>query len=217
MAIRVKGERASSLRYFVYLSDQKLQMFLDQIPEPVRRGIAAELKLDLKLVSLTLTSPALDRALQERSRMAKLAVVEDYITRHHKVGDLTCTRGYFVADAEMDWKPCDDNETVLFCGYHEALLVVLGGSVSNLLGRPSSPVQIGSHPYTIQAAVRRGSEPGDLGVDLEAAARAVYSTPQPVRFLARVISRGLLPYGSELAEYLLATPLFIEATDTTSV
>ena len=214
MAVRAR-RKESPLRYFVYVSDLKLQMLLDQIAEPIRRGIAAELKLDLKLVSLTLSSPTVDRSLAQRSRLAKLAVVEEHIKRYQHVGDLTSKRGYLEADAEMDWRPLDDNETVLFCGYAEKLLVVLGGSVSNLVGRVSSPLQIGSHPATILAAVLRddSSGPRDLGAALEASARVVCTMPQPVRFLARIISRGPLASCSAHTEYLLATPLYVEAID----
>src|SRR5258708_1655793 len=179
MALRVKGKAADPLRYLVSVSDLRRQMFLDQIDEPVRRSIAAQLKLDLKLVSLTLASSTVDRSLRQRGRIAKLAVVEDYIQRHQHVGDLTSKHGYFAAHAEMDWKPLDDNETVLFCGYAGTLLVVLGGSISHLVGRSSAPMQIGSHPHTIQAAVLYGDEPRDLGRDLEATAQEVCSTPQP--------------------------------------
>lgn len=216
MTVWAKGKGAGPLRYFVYVSDLKLQMFLDQIGEPVKRSIAAELKLDLKLVSLTLTSASVDRALRQRSRIAKLSVVESYFRRHETLGDLTSRHGYLEARAEMDWKPLDDNETVLFCGYAGTLLVVLGGSISHLLGHPPSPAQIGSHPPTIREAVLYGGRPADLGSDLQAAAREVLSTPQPVKFLARVISRGPLAGGSEQDEYLLATPLYVEAVDSSS-
>jgi hypothetical protein len=186
-------------------------MFLEQISEPARRTIAAELKLDFKLISLTLSGPIVDGQQRQRSRMAKLAVVEDYIRRNHELGDLTSARGYIVADAELDWKPLDDNETVLFCGYQDKLLIVLGGSVSHLTGRPSSSAQLGSHPHTIRAAVLGDprATPADLGHNLQLAARAVYSTPQPVRFIAHVISRGPLA-GDAQGEYLLATPVFVE-------
>jgi hypothetical protein len=217
MPFRRKSKQVRHLRYFVYLSDVKLQMLLDQIEEAVKRSIAAELKIDFKLVSLKLTSPALDRSLHESSRIAKLEIVESYLRSHHEMGDLTCTAGYFEANMMMDWKPCDDNETVLFCGYQKTRLVVLGGSISNLFGRPSSATQIGSHPYTIRAAVRHGGKSNNLGFDLNAAAQEIYSTPQPVRFLAHVIFPGRLPEGSEQSDYILATPLYVEVTETVSL
>ena len=211
MGFRTRSQKARSLRYFVYISDVKVDMFLEQISEPTRRSIAAELKLDFKLISLTLTGPLVDGQQRKRSRMAKLAVVEDYIRRNHELGDLTSARGYIAADAELDWKPLDDNETVLFCGYEERLLIVLGGSVSHLMGRPSSSAQLGSHPHTIRAAVLGDphASPAGLGHNLQLAARAVCTTPQAVRFIAHVISRGPLA-GDSQSEYLLATPVFVE-------
>ena len=186
-------------------------MFLDQISEPTRRSIAAELKLDFKLISLTLTSPIVDGQQRQQSRIAKLAVVEDYLKRHQQVGDLASARGYIEADAELDWKPLDDNETVLFCGYEDKLLIVLGGSARHLMGHPSRSTQLGSQPYTIRAAVLGDphASPADLGRNLQRAAQAVCSTPQAVRFIAHVISRGPLE-GDSQNEYLLATPLFVE-------
>jgi hypothetical protein len=217
MLFRVKNVHGGpSLRYFVYLSDSKLQMFLEQMGEPARRSIAAELKLDLKLISLTLTSPGVDRSQYAPSRSAKLSVVERYLSRDHSIGDLSSSRGYIAASVEMDWKPCDDNETILFCGYKDKLLVVLNGSVGHLFGHPATPGQVGSYPYTLRAAVRRGSAVDDLAADLGAAALEVHKTPQPTHFLAHAIARGPMPPGGTATEYLLATPLYVEVVDSTA-
>jgi hypothetical protein len=215
MGIWTRSRRSRPLRYFVYISDLKVQMLLDQISEPVRRSIAAELKLDFKLVSLTLSSPAVDTTTRQRSRIEKLAVVEQHIRRYEQVGDLTARHGWLAGEADLDWKPLEDGETVLFTGHAKELLIGLGGSVSHLIGRPTSEMQVGSHPPTIRAAVLDGSAAGsaDFGRNLQAAARALYSLPQPVRFLARAISRQPLPDGSAQDEYLLATPLFVEAVN----
>lgn len=215
VASLLRGKRVGPLRYFIYVSDAKVQMLLDQIDVRVKRGIAAELEIDFKLLSLKLTRSADDRSLRKRSQFAKLQVVENYMKHHQNIGDLTARHGYFAADAELDWKPLDD-ETVLFCGYAEKLLVVLGGSASNLIGRVPAETQIGSHPSTIRATIREGGRHslGDLGRDLEAAAHTVLESPQPVRFLARAISRGRLPADSAQAEYLFGTPLYVEAIDT---
>ena len=210
----MRSKRAGPLRYFIYVSDAKVQMLLDQIDVRVKRSIAAELEIDFKLLSIKLTRSGDDRSLRKSSQVAKLQVVEKYIRRHQAIGDLTARHGYFADDAELDWKPLDA-ETVLFCGYAEKLLVVLGGSVSNLIGRAPAKRQIGSHPSTIRAVINKGSGqfPGDLGRDLQAAAGAILESPQPVRFLARAISRGALPADSADAEYLLGTPLYVEAVD----
>jgi len=216
MAFRARRQ-SSPLRYFWYLSDTKLDMLLGQIGEPTWRRVTAELDLDVRLVGLKLTRPARDRSLTERSWAEKAAVVEECIRRQQGIGDLTAGRGYFAADVLMAWQPCDDNETVLFCGHAGPLLLVLGGSIGNLLGHPSQGGQVGSHPYAIRAALRSGDTSGDIAGDMQAAALAFRDTPaQPVRFLAVAIQRGEMPAGSAHAEYLLATPLYVEAADMTS-
>jgi hypothetical protein len=212
-----RSARFARFRYFWYVSDTKLDMLLGQIGEPTWRRVTAELDLDVKLVGLKLTLPAVDRSLAERSWGEKVAVVEECLRRQKGIGDLTVGRGYFAADVEMAWQPCDDNETVLFCGSSGTLLLVLGGSIANLLGHPPQPGQIGSHPYALTAALRGSGVPGDVAGDVQAAERAVRGTPrQPVRFLAVAIQRGPLPAGSMYTEYLLGTPLYVEAADKTS-
>jgi hypothetical protein len=42
-----------SLRYFVYVSDTKLNNLFDQISPKLRQRLSAEAKVDLKLASLT--------------------------------------------------------------------------------------------------------------------------------------------------------------------
>ena len=217
MVFRARSRRSTSLRYFWYVSGAKLDMLLGQIGEPAWRRVTAELDLDVKLVGLKLTSPAADRALAERSWGEKVAVVEECLRRRRGIGDLSVGRGYFAAELEMAWQPCDDNETVLFCGCSGTLLLVLGGSIGNLLGHPPQPGQIGSHPYALSAALRGSGALGDIAGDVLAAERAVHGTPrQLVRLLAVAIQRGPLPAGSPYSEYLLGTPLYVEAADETS-
>jgi hypothetical protein len=67
MALRVMGRAAAPLPYLVHVSDLKLQMSLDHIDKPVRWSIAAQLKLDLELVSLTLVSLAVGRSLHQHA------------------------------------------------------------------------------------------------------------------------------------------------------
>jgi len=209
-----KDRPHAPLRYFWYASDAKLDMLLGQIGEPIWRRVAVELGLDVKLVSLKVTRPAENRLVADRSWSEKVPVVEECLRRRQPIGDLSAGRGYFKADAELAWQPCDDKETVLFCGSTEDLLLVLCGSIGNLLGHPPSLGQLGSHPYTMGAALRGTGSPGDIADDVQAAERALRGVPvQPVRFLAVALARGPLPASSGHSAYLLGTPVYVEATD----
>jgi hypothetical protein len=208
------------LRYLVYLSDVKLQLLFDQIDEPVRRSLAAELKLDGKLLGIILDNANIDPSLRRRGRLMKLSLVEKHLERNSVVGDATASRGFFKTEMMMDWKPID-GDTVLFCGYKSDMLVVLGGSNSHLLGQSPSESRIGSHSYAIRQSLDLAFGPPaasarteDLGWHLDAAAAAIYKTPQRVAFLAHAIARGPLDPPPLPREYLLATPIFVELIDT---
>ncbi|GAA1621962.1 DUF7019 family protein [Catellatospora bangladeshensis] len=232
MFFRRRTEQARALRYMAYVSDTKIDMLISQIQEPLRRSIATELKLDLKLIGLTLNA---DSPLRQQSRIEKVALVEDYLARHQQVGDLTATQGYVRARLNMDWAPLSDIEPgradaekiTFFCGYTPDLLVVLGGSTAHLLGTPVEPAATpGSQPYAIRRALQPVAPQGtgldeqaetdtvrSLADGIAATAKAVFQTPQPVQFLARCISRGPLPDGSQRPAYLLGSPLYVEMVD----
>jgi WD40 repeat protein len=198
-----------SPRSLLYVSALKLTDIIDQIDEPGKITLAATLKIDLRLLSAEISRTATDRSVRGRGQAARLAVAEEYLRQRVTVGDLTVGSGWFAGQAEMGWKPLQDCQTVLFCGYDGPLLVVLGGSVGNLRGYPASEVQTGSHVPTIRQAVLGGGRHDDFERDLEAAADEIYVMPQRVRFLARVLRRGPLSN----AEYLLGTPLYVELAD----
>jgi len=218
---RIFRRRASAptpLRYLVYLSDTKIDMLLEQIPEPVRRRVATELKLDLKLISLTVTAG--ESPLGRESRLAKLDLVERYLEQHHEIGSVSEPSGYFRGRLPMAWAPIGMPDPAsgiaFFCGYEQRRLVALGGSPAHLLGVGSADRGLGSHPFAIQAALNSaagGADPMRLGDDLLAVAQELYQTPQLVEFLARRITMAPLRDLAPGADYLLGTPLYVQVVD----
>jgi TIR domain len=100
-----RGRAKPPLRYFVYVSDTKLEMLFEQIDPKLLRRLSVEAKVDLKLAGLTIRNaeqPTL-------TRMAKLNVVERYIDRHHEVGALQQPgTQYFRARMPVRWGWLDD-------------------------------------------------------------------------------------------------------------
>ena len=74
---RRKEKARNPLRYLVYLSDSKIEMLLDQMPVSLRKEMASELKVDLKLLSVKLSRPA--TLASAATRLSKLAVVERHL------------------------------------------------------------------------------------------------------------------------------------------
>lgn len=197
----------------MYLSDLKLGQIFDSIDKRTRHTIAAQLTIDLKLLSITLTSTPPDHSLRNRSRVARLALAEQYLRQRHQIGSPFSEEIWIEGYAKMGWKPLQDGKTVLFCGYAGPLLLALGGSVSNLLGHIASGDQMGSYTATIREAISRGGQPGQFWSDLEETAREICVMPQPVRFFARVLSRHLPEAGPARTSIVLATPLYVELDD----
>ncbi|MEU3622803.1 hypothetical protein BS329_09655 [Amycolatopsis coloradensis] len=126
--------RKPPLRYYLYVSDAKLEMLFEQINPALRRRISAEAKVDLKLASLTLRRADHPHA----ARMAKLQLVERYIDKRHHVGTIQEPgREYFRGSMPMQWR-CDWHDTALFRGRDSSHVVVLAGSSRHVLGeRPA--------------------------------------------------------------------------------
>lgn len=207
-------------RSFVYVSDLKLRDFLDQIGGSRRQGILADLKVSVGVHIPPFTVGAektVGRAKQgdaaskrERGQAIRVAVAETHIRRQFEVGDPASGQRWIAGCVDMDWAQLSDGETVLFCGYQGSRLVALSAPAVHV--RDWTPFgDPGGSPYrTVRSATLNGDDPAGLGSDLARIAREVCVSPQPVRFLAEVKSRGLLPESSGQREYVIATPLYIE-------
>lgn len=146
------------LRYFVYVSDAKLEQLFQQIkvidPKLLER-LSLEAKVDLKVASLAIkTAP--DPA---STRMAQLMVVERYIDAHQRVGTVRepGTR-YFRGTMPMRWGWLSDirnppegtskeqleheymhgGNAAFFRGEHDGQIVTLAGSRRHVLGEQPS-------------------------------------------------------------------------------
>lgn len=92
--------REAPLRYYIYISDYKLDMLYEQISPTLRRRLSGELKIDLKLAGLTLTGGEQPDA----TRMTKLRAIEHHIDKHHHVGDISDPgREFFRGTMDMQW------------------------------------------------------------------------------------------------------------------
>ncbi|HTX84184.1 MAG TPA: SAVMC3_10250 family protein [Streptosporangiaceae bacterium] len=133
---RFGSRKPHPLHYYLYISDTKLDMLFDQIDKGVLKKISAEVKVDLKLASVTLRE-ADD---QGPTRMAKLKVVERYLDANHNVGTVQEPGDeYFRGQMDMQWgfvEPSFGDPGALFRGFdpEDSTCVVLVGSTYHVLG-----------------------------------------------------------------------------------
>ncbi|MGW1254773.1 DUF7019 family protein [Streptomyces sp. NPDC002513] len=151
--LRLSRRSQPPLRYFVYVSDSKLDMLYEQIDPALRRRVSAEARVDLKLASVTLKQAEAPEA----SRMAKLRLVEHYIDTHHQIGTIQAPgQSFFRGSMPMQWgwlaiqdyriNPVTEGDvtryttpsTAFFKGRLGSDLVVLAGSQHHVMGaRPT--------------------------------------------------------------------------------
>jgi hypothetical protein len=107
-----------AVRYYIYVSDSKLDMLSEQIPPPLRQRVAAELKVDVKVFSLSLRQTQ-----SSETRTAKLRLIEAYIDENDLAGTVDEPKAYFRGSLEMRWAPIGLDwrkpTTVFFVGQTE--------------------------------------------------------------------------------------------------
>ncbi len=138
--------RNIQLRNYIYISDSKLEMLFDQIKQGILKRISAEVKVDLKVVGLTLR----EADNRPATREAKLRIVERFIELHHKVGTVSDPgQEYFRGQANMKLcdlrnQPSDENQfrAVGFISVDSPSLdaVLLVGSLFHLTGDEQLPI-----------------------------------------------------------------------------
>jgi hypothetical protein len=131
------------MKYYIYISETKLDMLYNQIPVNLREKIASELKIDLKVISTTLSEKP-----SEKNTLAKLKFVTDYIDKHEEVGTIENSASFFRGKMEMRWSPLysRNQNAVLFAGENDIThndkdksVVVLGGSLKHIIGEKEIP------------------------------------------------------------------------------
>ena len=134
------------MKYYIYISDAKVDMLFPQVPHDIKKKVALEFKMDLKLLSASRKT----ETETEDNRIARLETVVDFIRQYGDVGSVD-DPGEYVADClTMRWgsygDSLEDSPVVYFGGTTEKTIVGLGGSMKHLLG---SAVE--SHPHSYSA------------------------------------------------------------------
>ena len=208
------------MKYYIYISDAKVDMLYGQIPSKLRERIVAELKLDLKVVSVSLRERPNDEALY-----AKLNVVVDFLDKGG-VGDVAAPESFFRGSMMMKWglwryvSPAEPR-TVYFTGAEDDVIVGLGGSAKHLIGNAPSPTDFGLSasvtPPLLLGLARESQQTWDredswddswVG-DVQHIWRRHTGVPERLEFLAR----RLLSVDTSQARVLLGTPIYVAYND----
>jgi hypothetical protein len=225
-----------ALRYFVYISDPKVDMLLSQIEPDAKKKLATEFSVDLKVF-------AAKRSTEHgrgEDRIARLEAVIKFLNENGYVGPIDEPRGYVGDTLPMRWGPHQDEpDLVYFGGSTERTIVGLGGSVSNVIGSPpahsaamsqsATPALVASLEARMDAGLDdveagegagKGRSLDDQQQALGAAHIATADLRGPVQsleFLAKTLIRGPSPFPQrdqfDDMSVLLGSPLYVASLD----
>jgi hypothetical protein len=216
------------MKYYIYVSDMKINMLYEQIPRDIRTRIAAEIKLDLKILSLTLKDKK-----SEKTRYSKLDLIVDYIKKNFAVGTVDSPQSYFEGNLPMRWGPYgggigpyrrSEPEVVYFGGSTSSTTLGLGGSLKHVIGsKGDSKSQSGSWTYFLLSVLSKEFELQRFSIEYERpespaldavcfATKNMKGPKQNFEFLAKKLLCGT-SMRFKCPSVLLGTPIYVALAD----
>jgi hypothetical protein len=129
-----------SMKYYVYISDTKVDMLYSQIPKKMLDKIAVELGVNLGMFSLSVKEKENREKTPLQTRIEKLRLVEKYLEANMEVGTVDQPKTYFKGSLPMRWGPLgrgsldEVGNLIYFGGETTKTILGLGGSRHHVVG-----------------------------------------------------------------------------------
>lgn len=213
------------MKYYIYISDTKVNMLYEQIPPRLRDKLAVELKIDLKFLSVSFSEDS-----PEIARFTRTQIVTDFIERNYNVGKIDAPSAYFRGSLSLRWGILG-RQLVYFGGMTGKTVLGMTGSLEHVIGNPGSsdvqfPNRPSSSPVGLLDVIRRelrhptltnknhSGNSQDLA-DIAFAARTLDGPEQKLEFLAKRLMEGDEPtknpdmFGKTGKRVLLGSPIYV--------
>jgi hypothetical protein len=122
------------MKYYIYISDAKVDMLFPQVPHDIKKKVALEFKMDLKLLSASRRT----ETESENNRIAGLETVADFIREYGNIGTVDKHNEYIGGFLQMRWDPfrygVEEMSVIYFGGETEWTFVGLGCSIHHVTG-----------------------------------------------------------------------------------
>ena len=222
----LKRSRKLPIRYYVYISQTKLEMLVPQIPSPLLRSLEAEIKVNVAVVAAGVRRSASAPSPELAARAGVLSV---YLEKQGWVGTLADPGQYVKGVASLQYGVMRDYaaELVFFGGVVDGVKLALIGSPASLIGAAADTTANHSLDYYVlkflsAAAERAGADaderqpPGwprqedpsgryEKAVDEALNAGVLPGTSVRLEFLAKPLFRS--------DSVLVATPIYVALAD----
>ena len=201
-----------SFRYFVYISDAKVEMLLQQIDPGALRKRTTEIGADLKIFSAKRGAETLAGA----ERTARLERVVRYLTDFGDLGGVDEPGQFFWGLMPLRWGPTvgrDGFPMVYFGGRTERTVLGLGGSRAHVFGASGADQKLLPLSRSMLPSLLDGIAPA-AGADGPAAVHeattALRGPEQNMEFIAKRLLHEPGPDGTTV---LLGSPLYVALVD----
>jgi len=208
--------------YFIYISDQKVDMLANQIPTKRLRRLARQFEFSVKLpwVPFNATYKPGDPIPSDVHRINRVRLIEKALDPD-QVGGITVARPWIKSSLRMTWGFIDGGKkAVWFFGKASDTNVLMGGSAKHLLGG-SNVKQQPHHAYSLlpvlsealmeraeQASENVGENHGSYD-DVISAVRLLINTSTGPRERLDFLARRLLTTQDNDEKLIVATPLYV--------
>jgi hypothetical protein len=205
------------MKYYVYISDSKVDMLYSQIPKRILDRIAADLNVNLGIFSLSVK----EKENQEKTRYEKLKLVVNYIENNMEVGTVDEPKAYFTGLLPMRWGEYGVDTGLAYFGGKTAQTVLgLGGSMAHVIGnrKGESDTHGGSIGADIGAVLGKDlnlpnsfdysqyDRIDDILYTTHFATKRMKGPIQTLEFLAKRLAEGIY---SDKSHVVLGTPLYV--------
>jgi hypothetical protein len=212
------------MKYYLYISDAKVDMLIQQIPHEVKQRIATEFKFDLKILG---ASRKAEREMAD-DRISRLETVCEFIHSYGNVGTVENPDHYISDTLDMRWHTYGvgggqtDVTFVYFCALTDRHVLGLGGSVRHLMGYPAREIILPfsgsllppilcflSNVFTRELP-SPSLEKDDTWMRMALKMTERRGPQQRLEFLAKTLTRGIVTLDDNSTRLVtLATPLYV--------
>ena len=227
------------MKFYIYISDAKVDMLFPQVPHDIKKKVALEFKMDLKLLSASRKT----ETETEDNRIARLETVVDFIQEYGNVGSVDEPDQYVADTLPMRWGPYEgdpESGVVYFGGETPSTVVGLGGSIRHVVGKAGSSAAYGDsltpflmsvlakelgmgQPYIVQDIAQRPDASHFPLRAVESATLNMTGPQQSLEFLAKRLLHGGEDIPSNERHFrsttgkqsriLLGSPLYVAMAD----
>jgi hypothetical protein len=213
------------MKYYIYISDAKVDMLLPQVPHEAKKKIASELGFDLKLLKASRKT----ETESDENRISRLETVLSFIREYGNLGTVDKPDDFIEDTQSMAYGPTswESAPVVYFTGKTKKTLFGLAGSPHHMVGNglqssPTWPSGSGLN-FLIHWLYAKAENKEDMyparkafwGMGfLHDEANRLSSPQQRLEFMAkRLLFESKGEYTEDRKRILLATPLYVAMTN----